>query len=367
MRYLIFDIECCDGKHICEFGYVIANESFEIQEKQVLLINPEYPFDLKGRPGQDELKLYFSEEEYYSSPTFPHRYEAIKELIEYKDQFVIGHSISHDIGFLRRACKKYKLPSIDFSFLDSQRVYSEFFDTNKCISLANAEITLELSKTEYLHKSDDDAKLTMELVQSVCRRLNVTLTRLMELYPTACGKSEKFDYRYIGSTFEETLETIGRKPNLLNNKRKEECLKEFIEKVKSLGELKEHPFNNCTICFSKLIEKNRVKDTFVLIQLLANLGCKYSDRVSNCNYYVAADEALLQTGIDLRTQYYEATFGKKEKRKKKRKRRKRRKIVTLLTWDEFLKMLELTEKELCEMVMPRIEEDNGNKTKYKII
>lgn len=25
MRYLFFDIECCDGKHICEFGYVITD------------------------------------------------------------------------------------------------------------------------------------------------------------------------------------------------------------------------------------------------------------------------------------------------------------------------------------------------------
>lgn len=51
MRYLIFDIECCDGKHICEFGYVIADENFEIQEKTTLLIDPEHPFDLVGRPG----------------------------------------------------------------------------------------------------------------------------------------------------------------------------------------------------------------------------------------------------------------------------------------------------------------------------
>lgn len=28
MRYLAFDIECCDGKHICEFGYVITKDKF---------------------------------------------------------------------------------------------------------------------------------------------------------------------------------------------------------------------------------------------------------------------------------------------------------------------------------------------------
>lgn len=31
MRYLAFDIECCDGKHICEFGYVITDEKYNIQ------------------------------------------------------------------------------------------------------------------------------------------------------------------------------------------------------------------------------------------------------------------------------------------------------------------------------------------------
>lgn len=342
MRYLVFDIECCDGKHICEFGYVIANENFEIQEKRVFLINPEQPFNLKDRPGRDDLELYFSEEEYYSSPTFPHRYEMIKELIEYQDQIVIGHSISHDIEFLRTACKKYKKAPINFSFLDSQRVYSEFFNNKKRVSLANAEATLELSKPEYLHKSDDDATLTMELIKTVCRQLEATLPELMELCPTACGESKNFKYQYVGSRFEDMLEIIGKNPDLLSNTKKEQCLKKFIEKVKSQTKVKKNRLNNSTICFSKLIEKNRLRDTFVLIQMLANVGCRYSTKISECAYYVAADEELLQTEIDVHTRYYAATLGKSGEN------------VTLLTWDELLGMLEVTEEELYQMKMPSI-------------
>jgi DNA polymerase III epsilon subunit-like protein len=342
MRYLIFDIECCDGKHICEFGYVIANENFEIQEKKVFLINPEYPFNLKDRPGQDDLELYFSEEEYYSSPIFPHRYEVIKELIEHEDQIVIGHSISNDIGFLSTACKKYKLAPINFSFLDSQRVYSEFFNNKSRVSLANAEVTLELSKPEYLHKSDDDAKLTMELVQSVCRQLEATLTELMDLCPTACGKSENFHYQYTGSSLKEMLEIIEKNPDLLSNNKKERCLRKFIEKVSPQGRVRKHSLNGSTICFSKSIEKQRIRDVMVLIQLLANIGCQYSTKISGCNYYVAADEELLQTEIDVHTRYYAAVSGESGEH------------VTLLTWDDFLKMLAVTEKELCEMEMPTI-------------
>lgn len=46
MRYLSFDIECCDGQHICEFGYVLIDEKFNILERDCITINPEYKFKL---------------------------------------------------------------------------------------------------------------------------------------------------------------------------------------------------------------------------------------------------------------------------------------------------------------------------------
>ena len=176
----------------------------------------------------------------------------------------------------------------------------------------------------------------------------------MELCPTACGKSEKFNYQYTGSSFKEMLEIIGKNPNLLSNNKKEQCLKKFIEKVKPLGKVRKHLLNNSTICFSKLIEKQRIRDTFVLIQLLTNIGCKYSTKISDCNYYVAADEELLQTEIDVHTRYYAAAFGESSEH------------ITLLTWNDFLEMLEVIEKDLSEMEMPTInpKEKRGGNTIY---
>ena len=43
MRILFFDLEyasCKNGCKICEFGYVITNEKFEIIERNNLIINP---------------------------------------------------------------------------------------------------------------------------------------------------------------------------------------------------------------------------------------------------------------------------------------------------------------------------------------
>lgn len=46
MKYLSFDIECCDGQHICEFGYVLIDEQFNVLERDCITINPEYKFKL---------------------------------------------------------------------------------------------------------------------------------------------------------------------------------------------------------------------------------------------------------------------------------------------------------------------------------
>ena len=69
MKYLFFDIECCDGAHICEFGYVLTNDKFEILDRDFFLINPEKEFNLTGRKDQRDLQLHFSEEE-YGSPLY---------------------------------------------------------------------------------------------------------------------------------------------------------------------------------------------------------------------------------------------------------------------------------------------------------
>lgn len=110
MRYLSFDIECCDGRSICEFGYVITDECFNIIEKDCFTVNPVLPFSLLRRPNQDDMKLYFSEEEYYASPEFPDFYDRIRSLLTAPDQTVIGYSTGCDAGFLRDACLRYGLP-----------------------------------------------------------------------------------------------------------------------------------------------------------------------------------------------------------------------------------------------------------------
>lgn len=353
MRYLVFDIECCDGKHICEFGYVIADENFNVLEKDVLLINPEKPFNLKNRPGQKDLDLYFPDEEYYAAPLFPERYERIKELIEYGDQMIIGHAISNDISFLKTACKRYDLNRFaDFYFLDSQRVYSEYANRKNGLSLENAETELHIDKPVYLHKSDDDALLTLELIKSVCRQLEVSVSELMELCPTACGKSEHLWAVYKCSSFSYMLQQLDKHPECISKKKRERLLGKIIEGVAPIQNPRRSPLNNRTVCFSPVIEKNSTREAVVLIQLMAEVGCSYSRNAKECDYYVTVEEELMLTEEDIHTRYHHAVYGDNKDK------------ITVVIMEELLEMLGLSDDALRKTAIKTSERSNsGSKNK----
>ena len=64
--YLFFDIECASVNKtvakICVFGYCLADENFNVIEKEDLLINPHGEFHLTDRRGEKGLVLPYSYE-----------------------------------------------------------------------------------------------------------------------------------------------------------------------------------------------------------------------------------------------------------------------------------------------------------------
>ena len=345
MRYLSFDIECCDGKHICEFGYVITNEQFEVLEKQVITINPDKPFNLTGRKDQDDLTLFFSNDEYYNSPLFPVYYDKIKALIEAPNQIVIGHAIGNDAMFLRTACIRYKrlgLKPINFDFVDSQKIYREFANKKESISLEKAEAIFNLEKPQFLHKSDDDALLTIQLVSKICSVLEMSLPEIISLCPTACGKSHYFNIMYTGDSLSEMLVALDKNVNALSNKKKQKCIAQFAEQVQPNSEITKSKLTGTKLCLSTVYEKEHTKKTIKLIQLLANHGCQYHTKVSENDFYVASTEDIENSESEEHTRYYVATH------------RDDGQVVEVLTIEELLTILSVTEDELAKMAMPKV-------------
>ncbi len=185
MRYLFFDIESSDGNYgICEFGFVITDESFKPLMKKIYLINPKKPFSTEGRPGRPDVKLHYSKEEYEKSPLFDDVYDNIKFVLEQKDIMVFGHSVGNDINYLRKACDRYRLPYIQFDAYDVQKMFSYFGRERKQFASLGSVVEQLVPKEEYdnlvEHRSVDDAYLTMLAMKAMSTELGFSAIDMIE-------------------------------------------------------------------------------------------------------------------------------------------------------------------------------------------
>ena len=343
MRYLFFDIECCNGRDICEFGYVITDDKFNILEKKDITINPENKFNLTGRPDGRDLYLYYSEATYYRSNKFSYFYNDIKKLIEYPDQLVVGHAISNDAVFLRIACRRYKLDPINFRFADSQRMFSEFSNIRKSISLENAGESLRVDKPNYLHKSDDDSELTMNLVKEMCKQWDCSLEELIELCDSCSGKSENNEITYDDFEIRQQKRYEAAKSGINNNirGRNYRMFLQFLEGVKTQGDIIESPLNGKSLCVSLNYEIGHFKEMLSLVQLLTNHNAKYKMRASDNDIFVTYemkdDEGNLRNCSRLKHVNDAMAEGKD---------------IKIISFDELLRILNVTEGELSTMSFP---------------
>lgn len=181
MKYLFFDIECCDGKHMCEFGYVIANKNFETLEKECILMDPQNKFYLTGRPGGRDIALSFSEEEYKKNPPFSEHYDRIKALVEDRKATVVGFSTRNDFRYLSIACDDCARVRFAFPYFDIQRIFAFLYGDGRRTSLEKAAEALGIPIDVTLHRSVDDAYLTMLVAKEMCVRRDMNVIQLNKL------------------------------------------------------------------------------------------------------------------------------------------------------------------------------------------
>lgn len=181
--YLFFDIECANcfngvGK-MCSLGYVVVNEEFEILDEDDVVMNPETEFDWYLFAPKKDCQLAYSKDYFRMQHNFESYYSPIKKLFEEAGRKILGFSVSNDIGFLQSACERYNLPGINYAAYDIRKILSS--SVGKDQKLEDWAETFNISlKNLKMHKSVDDAKLSMLVLKSLCEQKNISIEDLIQ-------------------------------------------------------------------------------------------------------------------------------------------------------------------------------------------
>lgn len=204
MKYLFFDIECaCVFKtvaKICAFGYVLTDESFNVLEKEDILLNPKGNFHLTDRKGEKGLVLPYEYEEFKSHETFAEVYPRLKALLEDPDSLVAGHSTLNDVNYLNLETKRFHLPSFRFRFADTQLVYMaklSRFDRQFGLEYVMQDLHVEFTP----HRAVDDAYAAMRVAEALCKEEGCSFEALLTKYGIHPGSIS--DYEFTNTYSEE--------------------------------------------------------------------------------------------------------------------------------------------------------------------
>ena len=213
MKYLFFDIECANPKYnsICTFGYVITDENFGVIEQRDILMNPETGYDKYVIKNI----LRYPTEVLDAQMPFPCYYDEIEQLMCAPETVVLGFSISNDIRFLNETCIRYRLPSLNYRFFDVQKIYGDYAKVQDQASIETAGEVLHLDKPFFVHRSDEDARITMEILKAICIEKGKTLSALLESTVSCGGKN----YNFIETWDIEGKQPVNHKKNHYKKKR----------------------------------------------------------------------------------------------------------------------------------------------------
>lgn len=278
MKYLVFDIECCDGKHICEFGYVIIDEQFNVLERDCITINPGYKFKLTGREKESDISLAFPEDVYYNSPKFDFYYDRIKNILTTPDCQIVGFSLSNDAGFLATAYELYGKEPISFTYYDFQKLYQGYTKAKNRTSVEGFVAELQIPDI-MLHKSDDDSWAVVRALQIISEKEQLSLPDTLKML-----KKRNNDYR-AEKAKEHNLSLI-EKINGGNLKAQNEFMKNFIHRLKLSEEKKDDLFFGKSVCISSHFQKNRFNEFLAIIERLYSFGATYTGKASVCDIFI---------------------------------------------------------------------------------
>lgn len=358
MKYLFFDIECANrdntGRNqIYSFGYLLADENMHILERENdILINPNVKQWDKHVLRE---MLAYPKTDVESQPKFNKVYTKIKNLLENPETVVCGFSVKDDVGYLLDECERYECEPFQFKFYDVQRLAAKVTGT-KVSGLGTAYVEWCGRLADDAHRSDVDARYTYEVAKAICHKTNKELIDLFQENEVCQGKIDGFRFGYSD---EELLTRDERRA-----KREEKRMQYFSGPKEKNGEriLKEEyqdfilKGSRNNLLFLRLLDhvqpKNAREQIFVgkkisislnyelyhfrnmlkIVQMICDCGGEYVKKASIADIFVSYED--VENGRTCTKQKFveEAIANGAQ--------------IQMMSFEEFLKQLNLTEEEL---------------------
>lgn len=285
MRYIAFDIESTDGLfyegNLCEFGYCLTDEHFNIIEKDDILIRPV----IKAVRPNYGVKLAYSLSQYNNAPLFKERYAKIYSLLTQADTLVIGHAIHNDILCINAACMINSLPCPDFNFIDSQLIYGVYMKDKQTSSLAKIAAQLNIEFIE--HRADEDAYTSLMTIKKICEQLGKDIKDIINDFSVIIGKNEQGNVTNCSTPY-----FVSNAPSIGSNNSKRRLISHFIKnvQVQACDADEEKYFNNKRVAMSNKAEYRDINLTRRMLQKLYNIGGKYTPTAAKADIFVYSDE-----------------------------------------------------------------------------
>jgi len=347
MKYLFFDLEYATSKggniKICEFGYVLTNEKFEILNKGNFIIDPYINrCDWDWRVVKKILTR--NVKEYEENPRFDEYYDDICDLIKSAD-YVLGHSLDGDAKALNDDCQRYELGSIDYKFYDIKKFYMEYKNTKDEISVNNIMKSFNIQGDERAHDAEADAYNTMLDLKAMLDSLELSLDDLITLCPEAVDynnnytvkslelsriKREKKMEKMFSSSGSNTLRQWSVQKTLFH---------QFLDNVLPNKEC-EKRLDGLKFSMSINYEEIHCVQMFNIVQILCNFGAEYVLKASRADIFVKYDSYL-----------EDGTLKECSKSKYVKEAIEKGANIKVIDLNEFLSMIHITEEELNNLPM----------------
>lgn len=292
MNYVFFDIECANcyqGKgKICSFGYVITDEDFNIIEQHDMIVNPDSKFNLGP-----EIKLAYTKSEFKHAPLFPMFYDEIDTLLTDPDSLVFGFSVNNDARYVRDDCKRYGLPHINYRFYDVQQMYMCYQEIKNQPSLVGICEQYGIDENQDIHKSDDDARMTMEVLKNLCDITGKCVTELIDEYPRSVGEINDGELRWVYAPPKESKVAAVKSKKV--RRRSGNGMSRYSPNYKYFRRFNDNldicsdsdsPLCGRIVCISANYEEKHFRQMVYIVKKLAELGAIYTSVASRADYFV---------------------------------------------------------------------------------